>query len=79
MKIEQEFIKRKQKLDALGLVEDEEITFPRVLEKLSSTTITIKAKDVFDSIGLKTGRRCKYSTLIDVITKILPNANMVKF
>jgi hypothetical protein len=78
MKIEQEFIKRKQKLDALGLVEDEEITFPRVLEKLSSTTITIKAKDVFDSIGLKTGR-CKYSTLIDVISKILPNAKMVMF
>jgi hypothetical protein len=28
---------------------------------------------------LKTGRRSKYPTLIDFITKILPNAKMVRF
>jgi hypothetical protein len=49
------------------------------IKSLDTTTVTIKAKDVFDNIGLKTGRRSKYSTLIDVITKILPNAKMVRF
>jgi hypothetical protein len=49
------------------------------IKSLDTTTVTIKAKDVFDNIGLKTGRRSKYPTLIDVITKILPNAKMVKF
>jgi hypothetical protein len=46
---------------------------------LNTTTVTIKAKDVFDSIGLKTGRIFRSSTLIDVISKILPNAKMVMF
>jgi hypothetical protein len=49
------------------------------IKSLDTTTVTIKAKDVFDNIGLKTGRRSKYPTLIDVITKILPNAKMVRF
>jgi hypothetical protein len=49
------------------------------IKSLNTDTVTIKAKDVFDSIGLKTARRSKYSTLIDVISKILPNAKMVKF
>jgi hypothetical protein len=46
---------------------------------LNTTTVTIKAKDVFDSIRLKTGRIFRSSTLIDVISKILPNAKMVMF
>jgi hypothetical protein len=49
------------------------------IKSLDTTTVTIKAKDVFDNIGLKTGRRSKYPTLIDVITKILPNAKMIRF
>jgi hypothetical protein len=49
------------------------------IKSLDTTTVTIKAKDVFDNIGLKTGRRSKYPTLIDFITKILPNAKMVRF
>jgi len=49
------------------------------IKSLNSNTMTVKAKDVFDSIGLKTGRRDKYSVLMDIISKILPSARMVKF
>jgi len=49
------------------------------IKSLSIDTVTVNAKDVFDNIGLKTGRRDKYSVLLGVIGKILPSARMVKF
>ena len=49
------------------------------IKSLSIDTVTVSAKDVFDNIGLKTGRRDKYSVLLGVIGKILPSARMVKF
>jgi len=39
----------------------------------------VKAKDVFDKIGLKKDRRSNYPMLQEIIKEKLPDVKMVKF
>jgi hypothetical protein len=39
----------------------------------------VKAKEVFDTIGVKDGRRSKYPLLQEILNKLLPDAKMVRF
>jgi hypothetical protein len=49
------------------------------IETLDKETKLIKAKDVFDEVGLKSGRRKNYPILEELIKNILSNAKMLKF
>jgi hypothetical protein len=49
------------------------------IEKLDMNVKVVKAKDVFDNIGLKKHRRSTYSKLQEIINEKLPDAKMVRF
>jgi hypothetical protein len=45
---------------------------------LNTNTQIVNAKQVFDSLEIKSGRRGLYPTLKDVMERLLPNAKMIK-
>jgi len=49
------------------------------IENLDKNVKVVKAKDVFDKIGLKKDRRANYPMLQEIIKEKLPDAKMVKF
>jgi len=49
------------------------------VDKLDKNVKIVKAKQVFDTIGLKEGRRSQYIILERIVNSLLPNAKMVKF
>jgi hypothetical protein len=49
------------------------------INNLNRDIQVVNAKQVFDSLEIKTGRRSSYSTLKEVMERLLPNAKMVKF
>ena len=49
------------------------------VQKLDKNVKVVKAKEVFDTIGVKDGRRSKYSLLQEILHKLLPDAKMVRF
>ena len=49
------------------------------IENLDKNVKVVKAKDVFDKIGLKKDRRSNYPMLQEIIKEKLPDAKMVKF
>ena len=49
------------------------------VQKLDKNVKVVKAKDVFDTIGVKDGRRSKYPLLQEILNKLLPDAKMVRF
>jgi hypothetical protein len=49
------------------------------VQKLDKNTKMVKAKQVFDIIGVKNDRRSKYALLQEILNKLLPDAKMVKF
>lgn len=49
------------------------------VDKLDKNIKVVKAKQVFDTIGVKEGRRLKYKILRDIINEKLPDAKMIRF
>ncbi len=49
------------------------------VDKLDKNIKVVKAKQVFDTIGVKEGRRLKYEMLRDIINEKLPDAKMIRF
>ena len=49
------------------------------IQKLDKNVKVVKAKQVFDTIGVKDGRRSKYPMLQEILHKLLPDARMVRF
>ena len=49
------------------------------VQKLDKNVKVVKAKQVFDTIGVKDGRRSKYPMLQEILHKLLPDARMVRF
>ncbi len=49
------------------------------IKTLDKETKVIYAKDEFDEVGLKSGRRKNYPILEELIKNILSNAKMLKF
>jgi hypothetical protein len=46
---------------------------------LQTDTQVINAKQVFDSLEIKSGRRASYPILNDIVKRLLPRAKMVKY
>jgi len=49
------------------------------VQKLDKNVKVMKAKEVFDIIGVKNGRRSKYPLLQEILNRLLPDAKMVRF
>jgi len=49
------------------------------VQKIDKNVKVVKAKEVFDTIGVKDGRRSKYPLLQEILNKLLPDAKMVRF
>jgi len=49
------------------------------IQDLRRDTQVVNAKQVFDTLDIKTRRREIYPVLLEVVKKVLPNAKMVKF
>jgi len=55
------------------------IKMTEYIENLDKKVTFVKAKDVFDKIGLKKDRRINYTVLQDVVKSLLPDARMIRF
>ena len=49
------------------------------IEAIDRSVKVVKAKDVFDKIGLKKDRRPTYPMLQEIIKEKLPDARMIRF
>jgi hypothetical protein len=55
------------------------IKMTEYIENVDKNVKVVKAKDVFDTIGLKKDRKINYPILEEIINKMLPDVRMVKF
>ena len=70
---------KKIKISEVGKSKSLVVKLKNHIETLDKETKLIKAKDVFDEVGLKSGRRKNYPILEELIKNILSNAKMLKF